>query len=174
MRTQAGVVAGMALGFVAAVAALLWPAPAMKADRLSLWLACAMLASLWLALAVALLARHRFLSAQDIDGAGPGEASGRAKLLQALIQNTLEQTVLAVTAWGAWLFVTPRGPAGTVIICAGLFSLGRLLFFAGYARGAAARSLGFTLTFYPSVALLLLTAPRAMALMLQNAAKLTP
>jgi hypothetical protein len=152
----------MALGFAATVAAFLWPWPlTMNADRLSLWLACAVLAALWLALAVALLARHRFFSAQDIDGAGLTQASGRAQLLQALVQNTLEQAALAVTAWGAWLFVAPAGPAETVIICAGLFSVGRLLFFLGYAHGAAARSLGFTLTFYPSVALLVLTAPRA-------------
>ena len=37
-----------------------------------------------------------------------------------------------------------------------LFLIGRITFFAGYARGAATRSFGFALTFYPSVMLLVL------------------
>ena len=36
-----------------------------------------------------------------------------------------------------------------------LFVIGRIAFFAGYARGAPARALGFALTFYPTVLLLL-------------------
>jgi hypothetical protein len=39
---------------------------------------------------------------------------------------------------------------------AGLFSVGRMLFWANYARGAAARAFGFALTFYASVAALLI------------------
>jgi uncharacterized membrane protein YecN with MAPEG domain len=35
-----------------------------------------------------------------------------------------------------------------------LFFLGRVLFWQGYVRGAPARALGFALTFYPTVAML--------------------
>jgi hypothetical protein len=115
-------------------------------------------------LAVALQARHRFFSPADIDGAGLTAASARAQLLQALIQNTAEQTLLAALAYAAWLLATPSAP-GPAVHCAVLFSLGRLLFFAAYARGAAARSLGFALTFYPTVGLLALSLPRIVAML---------
>jgi len=36
-----------------------------------------------------------------------------------------------------------------------LFVFGRILFWRGYARGAPARALGFALTFYPTLAMLL-------------------
>jgi len=107
----------MAAGLAATLLALLWPGlplgPTDLAARLSAWFACDLAAGLWLAIAVARLARHRFFSDQDIDG--------------------------------------------------GCFSLGRLLFFLGYLRGAAARSLGFTLTFYPTVGLLVADGVRLLA-----------
>lgn len=43
-----------------------------------------------------------------------------------------------------------------------LFSIGRWLFAAGYARGAGARALGFALTFYPTVAALLVALYRSL------------
>ena len=154
----------MAAGFAATLAAFLWPdLPAVPAEpeaRISVWFACAVLASLWLLIGVALLARHRFFTPEDIEGGGLTEGTARAKLLQTLIQNTLEQCVLAIPAYGAWLWLGPAERAGLAIVCAALFSLGRLLFFAGYARGAPWRALGFTLTFYPTVGLyLFLIAP---------------
>jgi len=115
---------------------------------------------------VALLASHRFFSPQDIDGAGLTEATARARLLQALVQNTLEQTVLGALAWGAWLALAPAASVGLAAVCAALFFVGRLAFFAGYGRGAAARALGFGLTFYPTVGLIALCLPRAALLLI--------
>ncbi|HST35230.1 MAG TPA: MAPEG family protein [Allosphingosinicella sp.] len=163
-RTQAGVAAGMAAGFAATLAAFLWPElPAVPAEpeaRIAVWVACSMLVTLWLLIGVALLARHRFFTPADIEGGGLTEGSARAKLLQTLIQNTLEQCVLAIPAYGAWLWLGPAERGGLAILCAALFAIGRLLFFLGYARGAPWRALGFTLTFYPTVGLyLLLVAP---------------
>ena len=74
------------------------------------------------------MARHRFFSAEDIDGGGLGDGTTRAKLLQALVQNTLEQTVLAVIAYGAWLYLAAPGAGAVVSLCVASFSLGRLLF----------------------------------------------
>jgi uncharacterized MAPEG superfamily protein len=128
-------------------------------------MACSAGPACWLALAVGLLARHRFFNARDIDGAGLTEASPRAKLIQALTQNTLEQTGLAIVAYGLWLFVTPAPRAQTVVLCAALFSFGRLLFFLSYSRGAPARSLGFAVTFYPTAGLLVLSLPSALKVM---------
>jgi hypothetical protein len=77
----------------------------------------------------------------------PPEKSA-ARGAQALVQNTSEQTLLAVLTYAAWLLARPTSVPGLAIHCAVLFSVARLLFFAGYARGAAPRSLGFALTFY--------------------------
>lgn len=140
---------------------LLWPnlpaGPSETRARLSAWLACDLAAALWLAVAVARLARHRFFSDEDIDGV-LGAGTVHARILQSLVQNTLEQTVLAVVAYGAWLLT--GAPIATAWIAVACFSVGRLLFFVGYDRGAAARSLGFALTFYPTVGLLVASAIR--------------
>jgi len=157
-RKQAGVAAGMALGLGITVLALAWPyppaAPGDLATRLAVWAACDLLAGVWLVIAVSRLARHRFFAPDDIDAAlAPGSAG--ARVLQSLIQNTLEQLVLAVIAYGAWLLIPrPTLPAAAVWAAAGCFSLGRVLFFAGYGRGAAFRALGFALTLYPTVGLM--------------------
>ena len=162
-----GVAAGMAAGLAVTLLALLWPGlpsgPSDTGARLSSWLACDLAVALWLAVAVGRLARHRFFSDADIDGAlGPG--SVRANILQSLVQNTLEQTVLAAVAYGVWLLgPPPAAPIATAWIAVGCFSVGRLLFFLGYSRGAAARALGFALTFYPTVGLLLAGAIRLLA-----------
>jgi len=164
-RTQSGVALGMAGGLALTVAAFLCPSlPRVGEDvpaRLSLWLACSALAAFWLLISVGRLAGHRFFTPQDIDGGGLTQGSDQARLLQSLIQNTLEQLVLATIAYGAWLWLMPGGRAGLVILCAILFSIGRLFFFAGYARGAPWRALGFTLTFYPTVGLYLFLIPPA-------------
>jgi hypothetical protein len=162
-RTQAGVAAGMAGGFALTLAAFLWPQlPGVaEDDRKSLWLACAVIVSVWLLVSVGRLAGHRFFTPADIDGGGLSDGTPKAKLLQTLIQNTLEQVVLAVPAYGAWLWLGPPDRHGLVIVFAFYFAIGRLLFFAGYARGAPWRALGFTLTFYPTVGLYLLLLPAA-------------
>jgi hypothetical protein len=165
-RKQVGTAIGMAVGLVLTIGAFAWPGSSnAHIDRLALWAACSASAGCWLAFAVALLARHRFFSLADIDGAGLTAASPRAQLLKALVQNTAEQTLLAALAYAAWLLATPAMAEGPAVRCAILFSLGRLLFFAGYGRGAAARSLGFALTFYPTLGLLALSLPRAVAML---------
>lgn len=154
----------MTAGLAVTVAAFAWPVlPAVPADgeaRLAIWLACAGFASLWLLVSVGRLANHRFFSPADIDGGGLSEGSPRARLFQSLIQNTLEQAVLAIVAYGAWLWLADEPRRGLAIVCALLFGIGRLLFFAGYALGAPYRALGFTLTFYPTVGLYLFLLPR--------------
>lgn len=68
------------------------------------------------------------------------------------MQNTLEQTVLAVVAYNGLAAVEPR--RGPVLLPAlvSLYLLGRILFIHGYSRGAGGRALGFGLTFYPTLA----------------------
>jgi len=157
------VVAGMAGGLAFTLLASLWPqlpdVPPEADGRLALWFACAALAGFWLLISVGRLAGHRFFTPEDIDGGGMSGNTPRAALLQSLVQNTLEQTLLAIIAWGAWLWLGPPDRGGLVIVFALAFAAGRILFFAGYSHGAPFRALGFTLTFYPSVALYLMLLP---------------
>jgi len=113
-----------------------------------------------LAVNIALLARHRFFTPEDIDGGGLTEGTPRAQVLQSTLQNTLEQMVLAFAVHLVWAGTMPREWQGAIPAAAVLFIVGRVLFWRGYARGAPARALGFALTFYPTLALLLIIGGR--------------
>ena len=162
-----GVAAGMAAGLAVTLLGLLWPGlpngPADLGSRLSAWLGCDLVAASWLAMTVARLAGRRFFSDADIDAA-LSDGTRKTAVLQSLVQNTLEQTVLAIVAYGAWLLAPrPDAPIATAWIAVACFSVGRLAFLVGYGRGAAARAFGFALTFYPTVGLLVAGAIRLLA-----------
>ena len=108
-----------------------------------------------LAFSVGRLAAHRFHTPEDMGGCGLTRGTERARLLQAVLQNTLEQTALAIPVYAAWALLSPAGLTGWCVTAGLMFLVGRALFFAGYARGAPSRSLGFALTFYPTVTLLI-------------------
>ncbi len=112
----------------------------------------------WIIFSVGRLARYRFFNSQDIDGAGLSKPSEGTKVLQAVLQNTLEQSVIATIIYIAAGFTLQVNYLPLVPTAAILFFIGRILFLAGYSRGAASRSVGFALTFYPSVALFVATA----------------
>lgn len=100
-----------------------------------------------LTVAVADVARRRFFSAADIDGI---DATPAVRHANAVLRNTLEQAALAVPLYAVLAWSRPDN-AALLLTLAVLFGVGRLLFAIGYARGPAARALGFALTFYPSV-----------------------
>ncbi len=109
------------------------------------------LLALCLTFSIGRLAMHRFFSQDEIDGRGLKTDSDRAIILQSLLQKTLEQSVLAAFAYSTWKFVMPSAWLSVVPLAALSFALGRVLFFAGYRRGAVGRAVGFTMAFYPSV-----------------------
>lgn len=111
--------------------------------------------SLWLGISIALLARHRFFTPEDIDGGGLTHGTETAHILQATLQNTLEQTVLAVLAHCMWAIVMPLSWISAIPAATVLFLCGRVLFLRGYRGGAPARAIGFSLTFYPTVFMLI-------------------
>lgn len=119
------------------------------------WMALLPLALLW---AIATLAKHRFFTADDINGSGLTTGTVRAKLLQSILQNTLEQTVLCVIANLAWIANAPHHLLIASPVSIILFIVGRVLFPKGYAAGAGSRALGFALSFYPSVLMCLASA----------------
>ncbi|MEZ4448361.1 MAG: MAPEG family protein [Nannocystaceae bacterium] len=110
-------------------------------------------AALCLVITIGRLARHRFRTPDDIDGSGLTQGTEDARLMQAVLQNTLEQVLLAALTYGAYAARMPRGWLAALPAAAALFLVGRLLFIAGYRRGAPGRALGFALTFYSSVVL---------------------
>lgn len=164
---QRGVLRGMAIGAVLTLAAIAgaaaWQPAALLPDndtvaRIAFASKWAVLPTLVLLATVAALARHRFFTRQDIDGGGLSPGTDKARVFQAVLQNTLEQTVLACLAYLVWAVTVPHGWLASIPAAALLFLVGRVAFFRGYRRGAPARAFGFATTFYPSALLLLASA----------------
>lgn len=156
---QRGVMRGMLVALVLAIvvgvaAVLLRPAflipLADPADRLAAALRWDVLVVACLVLAIGNLARHRFFTPADIDGSGLTVASDQARVFQAILQNTLEQAVIAIAAHLVWAAALPADWQAAVPAAVVLFVVGRLSFALGYAGGAPARAFGFALTFYPT------------------------
>lgn len=105
----------------------------------------------WLAATIGNVARLRFFSPDDIAGSGSEAASAMVGRARAVLQNTLEQVVLAVLVHVA-LAVLVASSVPLIVALATLFAIGRLFFWTGYSGGAQARAFGFALTFYPSLA----------------------
>jgi len=162
---QHGVLRGMLSGLAATVQLLglaIFMSPAVlvpqgdDAQSLAHALKWDVLLVVCLAANVALLARHRFFTPEDIDGGGLTSGTPTAHVLQSTLQNTLEQAVLGIAVHLIWAAAMPRSWQAAVPAAAMMFFIGRILFWRGYAHGAPARALGFALTFYPSVVMLLL------------------
>jgi uncharacterized membrane protein YecN with MAPEG domain len=160
-REQRGVgvrMAGAALVTAAVIAAALTFGPtAALAQRLAVAILVDLTVLAWLAGGIAKVARLRFFSPTDIAGSGRTDASSAVRDASAILQNTLEQVVLAVPVHIAAAMVIDRSV--TLLIALGLiFTIGRIAFWRGYSHGARARAFGFALTFYPTVATLLVVA----------------
>ena len=160
---QAGVLKGMVPGGLIAIAIIFIGAstnpfsidPSLsEINRLGIAIQSLILLVIFLAVSVGRLAKHRFFTPEDIDGGGLSEGTDRAKILQSLLQNTLEQFCLAAPVYLAWAFVMPARWISVVPLVAITFAIGRILFFVGYEKGAASRAIGFAMTFYPSVVML--------------------
>ena len=159
---QKGVLKGMLIGFVISLVTILMgmyldPFEIHRSGtlltRLHVLCFAAVLPTLTLIISVGRLAKHRFFHAEDIDGSGLTEGSKKAKILQSLLQNTLEQWVIALSVYVMWCMLMPTKWLSSILLCAVLFAVGRLLFFTGYSKGAAHRAIGFTLCFYASILL---------------------
>jgi len=161
---QTGVLKRMVVGIVIAVAIVAsgsfinWlptGSAATLIDRVAIAIQSLLLPAAFLVISVGRMAKQRFFTAQDIDGNGYSEDSGQAVILQSILQNTLEQFCIASAVYLAWAVIMPAETASVIPLAAIAFATGRILFFVDYSNGAAARALGFTLTFYPSVAMLI-------------------
>lgn len=169
---QKGVLKGMILALVTAVAVLIAGSQFISFEgrgagdgSMRLPVAAASLVPIALVLMVSIgaLARHRFFTPEDIDGSGLTEGTAQAQTLQAVLQNTLEQSVLALLAYSCFAALAPVPLLGAVPAGALLFVVGRIFFWKGYSNGAPARAFGFALTFYSTNLLLIAAAVFAVA-----------
>lgn len=155
--TLAAIIVALALGLSLAI-----PPKALPADdpgaRIAWALQWAVLPLLALMVAVMRVANHRFSTPEDIDGSGLTVGTQKVHVLRAVLQNTLEQAVLAVGAYVIGASALPHGWLRIIPAAAVLFAIGRVLFALRYERGAAGRGLGFGLTAYPSFAMLVTAA----------------
>ena len=157
---QKGVLRGMgpagAISALALVCGVLWPLPFMlpaaeTAARIARALTWDTVVLAFLVFSIGRLAQHRFFTPDDIDGSGLTQGTDRARVLQAILQNTLEQSVIAVLAHLAWAATMPPGWQGAIPVAVILYAIGRIAFIRGYTGGAGARAFGFAITFYPTV-----------------------
>jgi len=128
------------------------------AARMAWALPWAILPLLALMVSIMRVANHRFATAEDIDGSGLTVGTQKIQILRAILQNTLEQSVLAVGGYLIGSVALPHGWLRVIPAAALLFVIGRILFAIGYARGAGGRALGFGLTAYPTFMLLVIVA----------------
>ncbi len=143
----AGVISAIALGMAALTAYSEASAP--FDERIEHVLRLEFIVVAWLAATIANVARLRLFSTRDIGGGRDGETR-KVREARAVLQNTLEQVVLAVLAHlGVAASFNPSAPF--IVALVALFFVGCLLFWVGYSRGAKGRAFGFALTFYPSV-----------------------
>ena len=162
---QRGVLKGITIGaattLVVIVSAILvgqmvLPTEVVVAQRIAFAIASDTFIALWLGISIGLLAKHRFFTPEDIDGGGLTQGTARANVLQATLQNTLEQAVLAVLVHLSWATLMPVSWILAIPAAVLLFLLGRALFVRGYSAGAPSRAFGFALTFYPSMLMLVI------------------
>lgn len=150
---QRGVALWMAIGALWSVGLLwggatFWPVDGIEPlDLVASWL---LLPALCLIAMIGRMAQRRFFTADLFDGSRPTSGTGAAADASVL-QNTLEQAVLAALVWPALALALPGGSLGAIPALALGFVLCRALFWIGYRRGAVARAFGFTGTFYPTV-----------------------
>lgn len=128
------------------------------ADRLRLSAGCAAAVASTLIFALLRVSLRRFFHAADAPGAGLSAPSDGIRVPLAILQNTLEQVVLASIAYLAFAASAPAHLLPLLPLFAGLFLLGRLAFWIGYRHGATGRTFGYVLTFFPTLLLYLMLA----------------
>jgi hypothetical protein len=160
---QKGVVCGVVPAALITIAgmggvSLLIPLSALPVNepgaRLAWALPWVLLPALTLMISIMRVANHRFATPEDIDGSGLTSGTARVLVLRAVLQNTLEQAVLACAAYLIWAATMPHRGIGVIPAAALLFVAGRILFARGYERGAPGRAMGFGLTAYPTFGML--------------------
>ena len=167
---QLAIVRASALAFLVCaptlVAAYVW-APtslfglgetASVAERLAFTLKLQLPLFLWLAGCVRAVSSGRFRSPVDIRGSAYGPPSEAIAVRAAILQNSLEQTVLAVGALLILATVLRAEELALIPALVILFMFGRITFALGYSKGPGGRAFGMALTGLSIVASLVISA----------------
>ena len=112
--------------------------------RIAWALKWALLPVLTLMISIMRVANYRFSSPEDIDGSGLTDGTAQVRVLRAVLQNTLEQTILAVAAYAIWAAVMPYAWLRLIAVAGLLFVAGRVLFARGYAPNCATHLFDWT------------------------------
>ena len=120
-------------------------------SRLAFALRADIFVAIWVLIAVRLVSRIRFVSAEDNAGAAYSPPSARLAVRAAFLQNTLEQGLIAIVANLALATVAGEAPLAFIIASVVLFTVGRLSFLRGYPGGSGARAFGMVTTVLPSI-----------------------
>lgn len=156
---QRGVLTGMAGGFAASLIVIIGghfvyppsvPVSDAVPDRLTCYLPYLALMAAPLIVAIGDIARHRFLDPETIDGAVQS-ADPAFSRKRAVLQNHVEQAVLAVMVHFALLACLPYDWLNIVPLMAVWWTITRFVFASTYSRGAASRAFGFAASFYPNI-----------------------
>jgi len=120
-------------------------------ERLAFAVRANLVIGLWVMLAVRMVAKVRFESAQDNAGSAYSQPSARLAVPAAFLQNTLEQGAIAALGNLALATVAGRQPLAYMVATVLLFSLGRVTFLRGYPHGASGRAFGIVTTVLPTM-----------------------
>lgn len=153
MIRRAKILAGMAAGVIWGVA-LIWVGTTkvnIPIFSFTWMLALAFLfPGLVMAAMIGRIAQRRFFDDAIIDG-DPFTPHSAAEIDARVLQNTVEQIVLALALWPvAGHLLAVDGPG--VVLTLGIgFAIARLLFWVGYHISPPLRAFGFAATFYPTI-----------------------
>lgn len=105
----------------------------------------------WVLVGVGLVSHARRQSMQDIAGSAFGTPSETIRIKIAFLQNTLEQAVIAIGSHIVFSTLASGDALALVVAATFLFGVGRVSFYRGYPRGAAARAFGVVTTVIPGL-----------------------
>lgn len=120
--------------------------PLDTAERLAFALQADLAILLWLAGCVRAVSKRRFESPADIRGSASAAPSPALKVRSAVLQNSVEQTVLAVGAHLTLATVLRGAELRVIPLLVALYLLGRATFAWGYARRPIGRAFGMAIT----------------------------
>lgn len=141
------VAGGLAAGYYLLPSELLSPGEELTtADRLAFALRWDLPLFLWLMGCVQAVSTGRYHSPDDIRGSAFGRPSKSIAVKRAVLQNSLEQVVIAVGAHLILATMLHPDELRLIPLLVILFLLGRIAFAFGYRHGPGARGIGMAIT----------------------------
>lgn len=106
---------------------------------------------LWVVAGIGLVSHARRQSLADIGGAAFGTPTPKIRIKIAFLQNTLEQTAVAIGSHIVLSTLISGAALSLIVVATVLFGIGRISFYRGYPHGAASRAFGLVTTALPGL-----------------------